>query len=531
VINSFRVTAAPADAPANPKPLKFTAVTASFSQANLPVQNLLASMPNQKSGWAIAPQFHQSHWARFNLSEKTGYDTGTLLRFRIEQNFGAGRTLGRLRISAIIGETPNSSADSRTVPSDVLLALSSPPASRSPDQAKVITAYRLKNTPAAAKLAAEKDALEKELQSLKSHSTLVMIEDTPRMSSIFDRGEFRNPKEQVAPAFPAVLTEGTNSAAHPINRLDLATWLVSRENPLTARVTVNRWWSELFGQGLVSTPEDFGIKGEPATHPELLDWLACEFMDKGWSMKAMLKTMVMSRTYRQSSRLSPMLANKDDQNRLYARGPRHRLDAESIRDNALSIAGLLSTKLGGEPIRPYQPDGLWIKVGGQKYEYTVSPGEEKFRRGLYVVIKRGAPYPSFINFDANARMACRVKRTRSNTPLQALTLINDPVYVEAAMAFGKRILSECKDASDLLRIEHAFLLAVARKPRPAELQTIQSLLNVERQTAKASADAAKNASDFVANQQLPTGVDAIEFSAWYAVAAALLNMDETISKQ
>jgi hypothetical protein len=189
------------------------------------------------------------------------------------------------------------------------------------------------------------------------------------MSSVFDRGEFRNPKDPVEPAFPAILTEdngqGSRPTIQPTTRLDLAKWLVSRENPLTARVTVNRWWAELFGHGLVATPEDFGIKGELPTHPELLDWLACEFMDNDWSMKSLIKTIVMSRTYRQSSKLSPILAEKDDQNQLYARGPRHRMEAELIRDNALSIAGLLNTRLGGEPIRPYQPDGLWIKVGGR----------------------------------------------------------------------------------------------------------------------------------------------------------------------
>ena len=531
VLNSFTVTAAPADAPDKQVPLKFASAAASFSQANLPVQNLLAAASNPKSGWAIAPQFHQSHWAKFALSEKAGFAGGTILRFRMEQNFGASRTIGRFKVSAVTGEATGSTAGAGSVPAEILRALQTPRASRSADQTKALTAYRLKHTPDAVALESEKLELEKQLQSLKRHSTLVMIEDSPRMSSIFERGEFRNPKDPVEPAFPAILTEDNRQGPRPKTRLDLAAWLVSRENPLTARVTVNRWWSELFGQGLVATPEDFGIKGELPTHPELLDWLACEFMDSGWSMKSVIKTIVMSRTYRQSSKLSPMLAEKDDQNRMYARGPRHRMEAELIRDNALSIAGLLNTRLGGEPIRPYQPDGLWIKVGGQKYEYTVSPGDEKYRRGLYVVIKRGAPYPSFTNFDANARMACRVKRTRSNTPLQALTLMNDPVYVEAAMGFARRVLSEQRGAADGLKIEHGFLLATARKPRPAESATLRTLLETERELRRTSARDAQNAADFAANFKLPEGVSAQEFCAWYAVAAAVLNMDETISKQ
>ena len=211
---------------------------------------------------------------------------------------------------------------------------------------------------------------------------------------------------------------------------------MDRDNPLTARVTVNRWWAELFGHGLVGTVEDFGVKGEPPTHPELLDWLAVEFMDNGWSMKRLLRTVVLSATYRQSARLTPLLRERDDQNHLYARGPRVRLDAEMVRDNALAAAGLLSRKLYGPPIRPYQPEGLWNKIGGERVEYVVSAGEDRHRRGLYVVWKRGAPYPSFVNFDATARLACTVKRSRSNTPLQALTLLNDPVYVEAAAGTG-----------------------------------------------------------------------------------------------
>jgi hypothetical protein len=378
-----------------------------------------------------------------------------------------------------------------------------------------------------------------------------MVEDTPRMSTIFLRGEFRTPGEPVQPHTPAVLhplTVTADARRHQLpqtpdarsqnrssqsletsapTRLDLARWLVSRENPLVARVTVNRLWAELFGHGIVTTPEDFGIKGEPPTHPELLDWLAVEFMDNGWSFKRLIRTIVTSATYRQTSRITPELLARDDQNLLYARGPRHRLDAEAIRDNALAIAGLLNPKLGGPPIKPYQPDGLWVKVGGQRYEYEVSPGDEKYRRGLYVVWKRAAPYPSFVNFDANSRMACRVKRPRSNTPLQALTLMNDPVYVEAAMAFARRVLTEKPAANTEERLAHAFRLATGRAPRAGELATLSSLLSAERAARGANA---KSAREFVGTFALPPGVSAEEFTAWYAVAAALLNLDETISK-
>ena len=292
----------------------------------------------------------------------------------------------------------------------------------------------------------------------------------------------------------------------PANRLGLAQWLVSKENPLTARVTVNRWWAELFGHGLVTTVEDFGIKGAPPTHPELLDHLAVTFMENGWSMKKTLRLITTSATFCQDAALTPELIEKDDPNHLYARGPRLRLDAEAIRDNALAIAGLLSTDKGGPPIYPPQPDGLWKKVGGQQYNYTVSTGEKKYRRGLYVVLKRGAPNPSFVNFDASARMACVVKRSRSNTPLQALTLLNDPVYVEAAQAFATRVLREKLNAPLPDQITHAFRLALARTPTPTELTVLTHLHQTQLDNGA----------------PLPT--------AWTALTTTLLNLDECITK-
>jgi hypothetical protein len=328
------------------------------------------------------------------------------------------------------------------------------------------------------------------------------------------------PGDVVQPATPKAL-HPFNSSYGPANRLGLARWLVSRENPLVARVTVNRWWSEIFGHGLVTTPEDFGVRGERPTHPELLDWLANEFMDNGWSMKKTLRTIVTSATYRQSSKVTTELLSRDDQNLLYARGPRFRLDAEGVRDNALSIAGLLSLEGGGPPVKPYQPDGLWTKVGGQKYDYVVSPGEEKYRRGIYVVWKRAAPYPSFMNFDATSRLACRVKRTRSNTPLQALTLMNDPVYVEAAEALAQRVLNNAGNGDDQ-RIEYAMRVAVSREPTADEVAVLKKLLIEERAAAKT------RAVHLLAKP--PSGISAADFDAWYAVATAILNLDETITK-
>ncbi len=486
------------------------------------MENLLKEN-DARGGWAIMPQFHQSHWAIFETAQPLGREGGTVLKFRLEQNFGASRTIGRLRLSAITGNVGK-----EALPEMLTRVLKRRPENRTPAQQQMVRDHRLRDVPAHAALLKEKQRLSAELAKIKPPTTLVMQElAEPRMNTEFERGDFRSPGAAVAPSVPAILHP--LQAASPVpTRLDLAQWLVSRENPLAARVTVNRWWSEIFGHGLVTTPEDFGIKGEAPAHPELLDWLAVEFMENGWSFKKLLRTIVTSRMYRQASRTTPELLARDDANLLHARGPRFRLDAEAIRDNALAISGLLSLAQGGAPIRAYQPDGLWVKVGGQRYDYEVSPGEVKYRRGLYVVLKRAAPYPSFVNFDANARLACRVKRPRSNTPLQALTLMNDPVYVEAAVAFAQRILREKPGANADERFAHALRLATAREPRAEEARVLAELLAREKATRATDPTGAQ---EFLKSARPGAAEgDAVELAAWYAVAAALLNLDETITK-
>jgi hypothetical protein len=350
--------------------------------------------------------------------------------------------------------------------------------------------------------------------------TLVMTDlGQTRTTHLLKRGSFLDPGDGVAPATPAALTPIVGKFEP--SRLGLARWLVQPDHPLTARVQVNRAWQEFFGRGLVGTAEDFGAKGDLPTHPELLDWLAIELMQgaagtdplsrkRPWSMKALHRLIVTSATYRQSSRVTGDLLARDDQNKLLARGPRLRLDAETIRDNALAIGGLLSLKVGGPPVRPPQPEGFWRKVGGEQYVYTVSPGEDRYRRGIYVLLRRSMPYPSFVTFDATARNVCTVKRSRSNTPLQALTLLNDPVFVEAAQALSRRVVNELPGAADDARLTHAFKLCVARTPRHGELAVLRGLLNEQRSARRGQPDD--------------------EIAAWGDVASALLNLDETINK-
>ncbi len=404
-----------------------------------------------------------------------------------------------------------------------------------------------------------KAIVERTLKTLRSPNTLAMAElPQPRATKVFVRGNFRDVGPKVEPGTPPVLhplAKPPGRSAKEVaaqscrllqpdpwslvssvvlwrgssspSRLDLARWLVDSENPLTARVTVNRLWAELFGRGIVATVEDFGLRGEPPSHPDLLDWLAVELVESGWSMKHVLRQIVMSATYRQSSKRSPEMQSRDDQNLLVARGPRFRMDAEMIRDNALAAAGLLSRKQHGPPIRPYQPTGFWVKVGGDPLDYIVSPIEDRYRRGVYVVWKRGTPYPSFVNFDATARLACTVKRSRSNTPLQALTLLNDPVYVEAALALAKRIITEMPNSKVDERIHHAVRICIARAPNSSEGAHLRKLFQDQLHAGSAEALATQ---ELLANFELPPGISRVEFSAWYAVATALLNLDETITK-
>ncbi|MBS0204147.1 MAG: PSD1 domain-containing protein [Planctomycetes bacterium] len=476
ILNEFNVTLTPADRQeARPEPVKLTDARADFSQQKWDVAGAIDGDP--KSGWAIAPAFHQPHWAMFRAVKPLPVQDNSLLTFKLIQKYGSARTIGRLRISAITGEYPQPAVSTKDSPEQTAL------------KARLVE-------------------LEKQLQELGQPRTLVMQTIVqPRPTMMLQRGDFRAPGDAIEPSTPAVLPPLQTHDGELPNRLTLARWLVRRDNPVVARVTVNRIWGEIFGDGLVSTPEDFGIKGERPSHPELLDWLAVEFMENGWSRKKLLQTIVTSETYRQSSRITPELLEVDPHNRMLARGPRFRLSAESIRDNALEIAGLLSRQQFGPPIRPAQPAGLWDKVGGEKYEYVVSPGSEQYRRGIYVVLKRMSPYPSFISFDATARLACRVKRVRSNTPLQALVLLNDPVYVAAARAFAQRIQHD-EVATDLTgKLKLAFRLAVSRSPRATELAVLERLYNAERMSAGGRDE-----------------------PAWFAVASALLNLDETITK-
>jgi hypothetical protein len=319
----------------------------------------------------------------------------------------------------------------------------------------------------------------------------------------------------------------------PRNRLTFARWLVHPEHPLTARVAVNRFWQSYFGHGIVKTQEDFGIQGELPVHPELLDWLATEFVRSGWDIRAMQRLIVTSATYRQESKVTPALVDRDPENRLLARGPRLRLPAEMIRDTALAASGLLNAEIGGPSVLPYQPDGLWEELafgdGFSAQSYVQSTGQDLYRRGMYTFWKRTVPPASMATFDAPDRETCTSRRAQTNTPLQALVLMNDPAYVEAARALAERTLVE-GGRDDRARLAYAFRLATARSPSNREADVLRQLLRQRREGFAQDRQAAA-ALVSVGESRRNRNLDVAELAAWTTVTSVILNLDETITKQ
>ena len=382
-----------------------------------------------------------------------------------------------------------------------------------------------------AELKSLRDAEKKLTQEIPTTMVMSEITDKPRDTFILARGDYRNQTDKVTPGVPAVLPPLPKDA--PANRLTLAKWLVDGSNPLTARVAVNRYWQMYFGTGIVKTAENFGSQGDPPSHPELLDWLATEFVRTGWDVRAMQRLIVTSATYRQSSRVTPELLEKDPENRLLARGPRFRLPAEMIRDGALYESGLLKEKVGGPGVDPYQPKGVWEAIafgdGFTSQSYTQGQGDDLYRRSVYTFWKRTAPPPEMITFDAPNREKCSARRTVTNTPLQALVLLNDVTYVEAARALAQRMLTEGGKTAER-RLEFGFELATGRPASPREMAVLRESLNSELLHYARHEDLA---SALTANGDSPVkpGIARTELAAWTTVASMILNLDETVSKQ
>ena len=536
--------------------LPISAAEADFSQKEYQIAGVLDADP--ANGWGIYPEVGKAHQAMFTLAEPLALSTPREIRVTLDfQSQFSQHQIGRFRLAVASAAKPQL-VD--TLPAEVATALAIPADKRSDVQAAAVKKhYRENVSPEFARLNEQIAKLKKQRTDLEQTVPTVMVMqdmDKPRETFILVRGAYDKPGEKVTPDVPSFLPSLPDGATH--NRLALANWLIDPQHPLMSRVTVNRYWQMFFGTGLVKTAEDFGTQGDLPTHPDLLDWLATDFMavsaptltrraSEGvsgqagslphdqWDVKKLVRRIVTSSTYRQSSVVTPELNAKDPENRLLARGPRYRLQAEFIRDEALFLGGLLNRKIGGKSVSPYQPPGIWEELASRAdgknwtaQEYSQSHGEDLYRRTMYTYWKRTAPPPSLMTFDAPDRETCTVRRARTNTPLQALVLMNDPTYVEASRKFAERIIKEGGDSLDQ-RLTFAFRSALARPPSPAELAVLRGIYNHQLVRFKASPEAATKLLA-VGESPRDESLDAAELAAWSIVASALMNLDETLTK-
>jgi hypothetical protein len=414
-------------------------------------------------------------------------------------------------------------ADRAKLPAQVAALLLVEPAKRNAKQKQEVDAHYAKLDPRLVELTKAVAAHEQAAPKLTQAQTLAV--GAPRKTHVMIRGDFLRPGVEVEPGTPAVLPPPLH-AAEKKTRLDLAKWIVDPANPLTARVTVNWVWQRYFGRGLVVTLEDFGTQGNRPSHPELLDWLATELVRQKWSLKALHKLIVTSATYRQSSKARPELVARDPVNVLLARQNRLRLEAEIVRDVALASSGLLNPTIGGPSVRPPQPAGISELTYAGSARWVESTGPDRYRRGLYTWFQRTSPYPMLMTFDAPNSNVCCVRRERSDTPLQALTLMNDAVFVECAQALGRRVLTE-KSGGCPERIRYAFQLCLGREPRASELAVLGRLFEELRRACKAKPEAAAK----LVGKPQPPSVDVPEAAAWVALARTILNLDEFVTRE
>jgi hypothetical protein len=506
------------------KPVALSAVSADFEQQGWPVAAAVDG--NGETGWAVLPEFGKPHTAIFELKAPAeGGEGDRQVSIRLEfRSPHVSHVLGRFRISV----TSSPASTFRMIPEIIRKIVALDAGQRNDAQKKELSEYFLNGRPEreTVKRKAENMRQAREQAEKEPARTMILRDRAqPRDTFILIRGAYDKYGDKVAHGVPAVLPPLAADA--PANRLALARWIVSRDNPLTARVTVNRMWQLFFGTGLVKTVEDFGVQGEKPSHPELLDWLAREFVESGWDVKHIHKLLVTSATYRQSSKVSPPLVERDPENRLLARGPRYRLPSWIIRDQALAAGGLLVDKIGGRPVQGYQPPGIWEEATFGQIRYNQEHGEALYRRSLYTFWRRIVGPTMF--FDVANRQTCTIRIARTNTPLHALVTLNDVTYVEAARALAQRVLlGAARD--DAGRIAEAFRRLTAREPKAPELAILSRRLEGLRKLYAGDEAAAKK---LIATGESPTDpkLAPAELAAWTSLATVLLNLDETISKE
>ena len=466
-------------------------------------------------------------WVRLEIpAESVGLGRGASVNGIAFTQFGGTVYWDETGVQTTVGQTVR-----YATPANVLSALSAHEAVRTAAQEETLDRHYRSIAPELSLIRSELDGLRKRRGEAAQAVAycLTTVSGPPRVMRVLARGNWQDDTgEVVYPETPSFLPGMRGVNLRRATRLDLANWLASRENPMTARAFVNRLWAVFFDEGLSRVLDDLGAQGEPPSHAELLDWLAVEFMESGWNVKHMARLMATSRTYRQSSAPVDRLRETDPYNRMLARQTARRLDSEMVRDNALFLSGFLSKKIGGPSAKPYQPKGYYSNLNFPKRTYAHDTDENQYRRGLYTHWQRTFPHPSMTAFDAPSRQECAAQRPRSNTPTQALALLNDPTYVEAAKGFAARMM-RAKAESPSGRIEWAYRQALSRAPTPAELETLLSLYAKHSAAYAADAESAAALSR-VGLSGAPEGLDAAELAAWTSVARVLLNLHETITR-
>ncbi len=529
-------------APGLAKPLQavFTRAEADYNQKGYEVKLIVEDKPKRgkgaknRKGWAIdGATKRDPRRAMFVAAAPIIVPPNATLTVTLRHDAIGGHNIGRFRIFTSSLPAAAMKLDGAKIPPNIVAAVNAEPAKRTPAQKAELAKFFRENTDNPAKcaesaVAAAKKAIEAVYADVDS--TMVMEElPQPKEAHILKRGEYDKPGDAVPRALPAVMPPLPSGA--PNNRLGFAKWLVSGEHPLTARVWVNREWERFFGTGLVRTSENLGSQAEWPSHPELLDWLATEFVRLKWDMEAMQKLIVTSATYRQSSRVTPETFAKDPENRLLARGPRFRLGAESLRDQALAISGLLVEKIGGPSVKPYMPAAVWdeTSVYGDMRNYKEDTGEGLYRRTLYTIWKRTAAPPTMTMFDSPSREICTVKRSRTNTPLQALVLLNEKTYVEAARVLAQRMIAEGGSTPEQ-RIAWAFRRATCREPRADELKLL--VAGLAKRTARFQQSADEVAKILaVGETKADAKFNPVELAAYTGTANVMLNLDEVVTRE
>ncbi len=507
---------------ANAQPVELAFVSADFSQQGWEAAGAVDGKP--ETGWGVLPEFGKPHELLLELKNPLTVTDKVDLTVKLAFNFGGQHTLGRYRVSV----TTDSKERLRPAPASVRAALAKASDQRSEAEKKELAEYYLNTLPELVKARQKQDGLRKQREAVEKQAarTMVMRERAqPRETFILEKGAYNAPGEKVEHGvLPQLLQHAPDP---PKSRLALATWLTSPDHPLTARVAVNRIWQQFFGVGLVKSSEDFGVQGDKPSHPELLDWLAVEFRESGWDVKHLVRLIVTSAAYQQSSKVAPGMAERDPQNRLLSRGPRLRLPSWMLRDQALAVSGLLVEKTGGPPVKGYQPEGIWEEATFGNIKYAQDHGEALYRRSLYIFWRRIVAPTLF--FDVANRQNCSVKSSPTNTPLHALVTLNDITFVEAARALAQRTLLSAAATDDVGRIGELFLRCTARPPRQVEVDRLAARLATLRMTYATTPEAAQKLLT-VGESKPDPNLPAPELAAWTGISLLVLNLDETLNK-